>query len=319
MFKEIECDYHIPVLYEETLEKLITDKNGVYLDCTLGGGGHSEGILKSLDEGGKLISIDQDQQAIDFASKRLEKYGKKWEVYKDNFENLDTVLYLAGYDEIDGILMDIGVSSTQLDDPERGFSFRYDTKLDMRMNKNAKVSAYEVVNEYEEGELAKLIYEYGEEKASRKIARLIVEAREEKAIETTGELVEIIKKAVPFKGGKGKKAKHPATQTFQAIRIEVNRELEVLKTAIDKAVACLKPGGRLGIITFHSLEDRIVKNKFRELATSCICPSELPICMCNNKAKVKLVTRKPIAPNAKELEFNIRARSSKLRVVEKLG
>ncbi len=320
MFKEIECEYHIPVLYEATLEKLVTNKEGVYLDCTLGGGGHSEGILKTLGDGGKLISIDQDQQAIDFAKKRLEKYGSKWEVYKDNFENLDTVLYLAGYDKIDGILMDIGVSSTQLDDPERGFSFRYDTKLDMRMNKTAKISAYEVVNEYEEGELAKIIYEYGEEKASRRIARLIVEAREEKPIETTGELVDIIKMAVPFRRGtKGKKQKHPATQTFQAIRIEVNRELEVLKTAIDKAVECLKPGGRLGIITFHSLEDRIVKNKFRELATNCICPPELPICMCNNKAKVKLVTRKPIAPTEEELKFNIRARSSKLRVIEKLG
>ncbi len=319
MFNEIECDYHIPVLYEETLENLVVDKKGVYLDCTLGGGGHSEGILKKLDDEGKLISIDQDDQAIEFASKRLAKYGNKWEVYKENFENLDTVLYLAGYDKVDGILMDIGVSSTQLDDPERGFSFRYDTKLDMRMNKSASLSAYEVVNSYEEGELAKLIYEYGEEKASRKIARLIVEARGEKPIETTGELVEIIKKAVPFKGGKNKKAKHPATKTFQAIRIEVNRELEVLKVAIDKAVASLKPGGRLGIITFHSLEDRIVKNKFRELATNCICPPELPICMCTNKAKVKLVTRKPIAPKDNELEFNIRARSSKLRVVEKLG
>lgn len=321
MLKETECEYHIPVLYEATLENIVTDEDGVYLDCTLGGGGHSEGILRKLGENGKLISIDQDQQAIDFAKKRLEGFGNKWEVYKDNFENLDTVLYLAGYDKIDGILMDIGVSSTQLDDPDRGFSFRYDTKLDMRMNKNAKVSAYEVVNQYEEGELARIIFEYGEEKASRKIARLIVEAREESPIETTGDLVEIIKKAVPFRRSKNKnqKTKHPATQTFQAIRIEVNRELEVLKTAIDKAVSCLKPGGRLGIITFHSLEDRIVKNKFRDLATNCICPPELPICMCNNKAKVKLVTRKPIAPTEEELEFNIRARSSKLRVIEKLG
>jgi len=321
MLKETECEYHIPVLYKATLDNIVTNKEGIYLDCTLGGGGHSEGILRKLEGEGKLISIDQDQQAIDFAKKRLEKFGNRWEVYKDNFENLDTVLYLAGHDKIDGILMDIGVSSTQLDDPDRGFSFRYDTKLDMRMNKNAKVSAYEVVNQYEEGELARIIFEYGEEKASRKIARLIVEAREEGPIETTGELVEIIKKAVPFRRSKNKnqKSKHPATQTFQAIRIEVNRELEVLKTAIDKAVNCLKPGGRLGIITFHSLEDRIVKNKFRDLATNCICPPELPICMCNNKAKVKLVTRKPIAPTEEELEFNIRARSSKLRVIEKIG
>ncbi len=314
MFKDIECDYHIPVLYQETIENLITDKNGVYLDCTLGGGGHSEGILKVLSEKGKLISIDQDQQAIDFAVERLAKYGEKWEPYKDNFENLDTVLYLAGYDKIDGILMDIGVSSTQLNDPDRGFSYRFDTKLDMRMNKNAVVSAYEVVNEYEEGRLSKIIYDYGEERHARKIARLICELREEKPIETTGDLVDIIKRAY-----KGKTPKHPATKTFQAIRIEVNRELEVLERAIDKAVNALKPGGRLAVITFHSLEDRLVKNKFKDLSVDCICPPELPVCRCDNKAKVKIITRKPITPNEEELKFNNRSRSSKLRVVERLG
>jgi 16S rRNA (cytosine1402-N4)-methyltransferase len=314
MFKDIECDYHIPVLYKETMENLITNKDGIYLDCTLGGGGHSEGILNLLSENGKVISIDQDQQAIDFAKERLGKYGERWDVYKENFENLDTVIYLAGYDKIDGILMDIGVSSTQLDDPERGFSYRYDTRLDMRMNNNAPVSAYEVVNEYEEGKLSKIIYDYGEERHARKIARIICEERVNKPIETTGDLVEIIKRAY-----KGKSPKHPAKKTFQAIRIEVNRELEVLERAIDKAVECLNPGGRLAIITFHSLEDRIVKNKFKALSIDCICPPELPICMCDNKAKVKIITRKPIVPNEEELKFNKRARPSKLRVLERLG
>ncbi|MGX6590653.1 16S rRNA (cytosine(1402)-N(4))-methyltransferase RsmH [Cetobacterium ceti] len=311
--EEIISEYHIPVLYYETLENLVVDKNGVYVDCTLGGGGHSEGILKSLDKKGTLISIDQDQQAIDFAKKRLEKYGNKWKVFKNNFENVDTVIYMAGYDKVDGILMDIGVSSTQLDDPERGFSYRYDTKLDMRMNRSNPISAYEVVNEYSEEDLARVIYTYGEERHSRKIARIICERRVEKPIETTGELVDIIKRAYP-----GRAEKHPAKKTFQAIRIEVNRELEVLETAITKAFNSLKKGGRLGIITFHSLEDRLVKNMFRDLCTGCKCPPELPICVCNEKPKGKLVTRKPIGPNAEELKFNNRAHSSKLRVIEKL-
>ena len=311
--EEIYSEYHIPVLYKETLENLVTDKDGIYLDCTLGGGGHTEGLLKATSEKGKVISIDQDDQAIEFAKKRLEKYGKRWQVFKNNFENLDMVLYMAGADKVDGILMDIGVSSTQLDDPERGFSYRYDTRLDMRMNKNNPLSAYEVVNEYEEEKLSKIIYEYGEERYARKIARFICEARQEKPIETTGELVDIIKRAYPSRA-----EKHPAKKTFQAIRIEVNRELEVLEKAIEKAVASLKKGGRLGIITFHSLEDRIVKNMFKELATGCKCPPELPICVCNEKPIVKLVTRKPIGPSAEELKYNNRAHSSKLRVIEKL-
>lgn len=311
--EEIYSEYHIPVLYQETLDNMITDKNGVYVDCTLGGGGHSEGILKELSEDGKLISIDQDQQAIDFAKKRLEKYGTKWKVFKSNFENIDSVVYMAGYDKVDGILMDIGVSSTQLDDPERGFSYRYDTKLDMRMNRSNPLSAYEVVNEYSEEDLSRIIYTYGEERYSRRIARLICEKRTEKPIETTGDLVEIIKKAYPSRA-----EKHPAKKTFQAIRIEVNRELEVLEKAITKAFNMLKPGGRLAIITFHSLEDRLVKNMFRDLCTGCKCPPELPICVCNEKPKGKLVTRKPIIPNEKELKFNNRAHSSKLRVIEKI-
>lgn len=311
--KNTFSEYHIPVLFYETMEQLITNKDGIYLDCTLGGGGHSEGILKNISEKGRVISIDQDQQAIDFASERLKQYKDRWKVYKDNFENLDTVLYCAGADKIDGILMDIGVSSTQLDDEERGFSYRFDTKLDMRMDKNSSVSAYEVVNNYTEEQLSKIIFEYGEERFARKIAKYICEARKEKNIETTGELVSIIRRAYPARS-----QKHPAKKTFQAIRIEVNRELEVLERAIEKAVKCLKKGGRLAIITFHSLEDRIVKNKFRELEKGCICPPELPVCMCGRKPQVKVITRKPICAGDEELKYNNRAHSAKLRVIEKI-
>lgn len=310
--KETIDEYHIPVLYYETLDNLVINPDGVYVDCTLGGGGHSEGILKRLSPKGVLISIDQDQQAIDYAKKRLENY-KNWKCFKNNFENIDTVIYMAGYDKVDGILMDIGVSSTQLDDPERGFSYRYDTRLDMRMNSSAQISAYEVVNSYEEGELSKILFEYGEERHARKIAKFICDSRKEKPIETTGDLVAIIKRAYPERA-----AKHPAKKTFQAIRIEVNKELEVLENAINKAISCLKVGGRLGIITFHSLEDRIVKTMFKDFSTDCICPPRLPICMCNNKAKVKLVTKKPIIPGENELSHNNRAHSSKLRVVERI-
>ena len=311
--KDTFSEYHIPVLFYETIEKLITDKNGVYLDCTLGGGGHSEGILKHLSDKGTLISMDQDQQAIDFATKRMEPYKEKWKVFKDNFENLDSVIYMAGYDKVDGILMDIGVSSTQLDDEDRGFSYRFDTKLDMRMDSSQKLSAYEVVNTYPEEKLSKIIYDYGEDRFARRIARNIVAAREEKKIETTGELVSLIRKAYP-----ARTPKHPAKKTFQAIRIEVNRELEVLEIAIEKAVKSLKKGGRLAIITFHSLEDRIVKNKFKELEKGCTCPPELPVCMCGKKPQVKVITRKPVVACDDELKYNNRAHSAKLRVVEKI-
>lgn len=310
--KETVDEYHIPVLYYETLDNLVINPDGVYVDCTLGGGGHSEGILKRLSPKGVLISIDQDQQAIDYAKKRLEGY-KNWKCFKNNFENIETVIYMAGYDKVDGILMDIGVSSTQLDDAERGFSYRFDARLDMRMNTSAKISAYEVVNTYEEGALSKILFEYGEERHARRIAKFICDSRKEKPIETTGDLVAIIKRAYPERA-----AKHPAKKTFQAIRIEVNKELEVLENAINKAVDCLKVGGRLGIITFHSLEDRIVKTMFKDFSTDCICPPKLPVCMCNNKAKVKLITKKPIIPSEDELTHNKRAHSSKLRVIERI-
>ncbi|MBS9775870.1 MAG: 16S rRNA (cytosine(1402)-N(4))-methyltransferase RsmH [Fusobacterium sp.] len=306
-------EYHIPVLYYETLDNLVLNEDGIYIDCTLGGGSHSEGILSRLSDKGLLISIDQDINAIEFSKKRLEKYKNKWKVFQGNFENIDTIAYMAGVDKVDGILMDIGVSSTQLDDPERGFSYRYDTKLDMRMNTDAKISAYEVVNSYSEEDLMKIFFEYGEERHARKIARFICEKREEAPIETTFELVQIIKRAYPARA-----SKHPAKKTFQAIRIEVNRELEVLEKAMEKAAKLLKSGGRLSIITFHSLEDRIVKNKFRDLATVCKCPKEIPICMCGGKEEYKLITRKPIIPLEDELEKNNRAHSSKLRVLERV-
>lgn len=310
---EKKTDYHIPVLYYETLDTLILNPDGIYVDCTLGGGGHSEGILERLSEEGRLIAIDQDQAAIDYATKRLEKYKGKFQIFKDNFSNIESVVYLAGYSKVDGILMDIGVSSKQLDDGDRGFSYKKNARLDMRMNRQSSLSAYEVVNEYSEEEIARIIHEYGEDRNSRRIARAIVAKRAEKIIETTDDLVGVILSCV-----KGKPKKHPAKQTFQAIRIEVNKELDVLKNTISTAVDLLKPSGRLAIITFHSLEDRIVKNEFRYLASDCICPVELPICMCDKEPKVKLVTKKPIEPSGEELKSNKRAHSSKLRVCERL-
>ncbi len=308
-------NYHLPVLYEEVIENIITRKNGVYMDCTLGGGGHSEGILQNISNEGYLIAIDQDEDAIEFAKKRLEKYTGKFGIFKENFINMDVVLYMAGYEKATGILMDIGVSSKQFDNPERGFSYRFDARLDMRMDKANPISAYEVVNEYSQADLANIIYEYGEERASKKIASWIVNSREKKKIETTFELVDIIRRA---KYKKGKSLKHPAKQTFQALRIEVNKELEVLEKSIEKAVDLLEPGGRLGIITFHSLEDRIVKNAFKRMASTCTCPPEIPVCRCDKEAKIKIITRKPIMPKEKEVEDNNRAHSSKLRIAERL-
>ena len=311
--EKIGNDYHIPVLYYETLDNLVINPDGVYIDCTLGGGSHSEGILERLSDKGLLISIDQDSNAIEYSKKRLEKFGPKWKVFKGNFENIDTIAYMAGVDKVDGILMDIGVSSKQLDDPERGFSYRYDVKLDMRMNTEQKISAYDVVNTYSEEQLSKIIFEYGEERYARKIAKLIVEERKSFPIEKTSDLIALIKRAYPERS-----SKHPAKKTFQAIRIEVNRELEVLENAISKAVELLKVGGRLAIITFHSLEDRIVKNKFKDLATACKCPKDIPICVCGGVKKFEIITKKPIIPVDDELKNNNRAHSSKLRILERI-
>ena len=311
--EKIGNDYHIPVLYYETLDNLVINPDGVYIDCTLGGGSHSEGILERLSDKGLLISIDQDSNAIEYSKKRLEKFGPKWKVFKGNFENIDTIAYMAGVDKVDGILMDIGVSSKQLNDPERGFSYRYDVKLDMRMNIEQKISAYDVVNTYSEEQLSKIIFEYGEERHARKIAKLIVEERKSFPIEKTSDLIALIKRAYPERS-----SKHPAKKTFQAIRIEVNRELEVLENAISKAVELLKVGGRLAIITFHSLEDRIVKNKFKDLATACKCPKDIPICVCGGVKKFEIITKKPIIPVDDELKNNNRAHSSKLRILERI-
>lgn len=305
-------EYHKPVLYNETIENIIDKRPLIYVDCTLGGGGHTEGILQNSTEDSKVIAIDQDNQAIEFAKKRLEKYESKLQIFKDNFKNLDTVIYLGGYEKVDRILMDIGVSSTQLDDVERGFSYKYEAKLDMRMNRDLKISAWDVVNKFSEKEIADIIYKYGEEPKSRKIAKNIVEYRKNKNIDTTIELSNIVIKSI----GKSMK-KHPSKRTFQAIRIFVNKELEVLEEAMDKAVNLLNDKGKLLIITFHSLEDRMVKEKFRKYENPCTCPSDFPVCVCGNKSLGKVLTKKPIVAKDEELNENNRAHSAKLRIFER--
>lgn len=305
-------EYHKPVLFDEVIDNIITEKKAVYVDCTLGGGGHTEGILEKSSDNSVVIGIDQDTEAIGYVKKRLEKYGDKLQVFQDNFRNIDTIVYFAGYDKVDRILMDIGVSSNQLDNIERGFSYRYEAKLDMRMNKDLSVSAYDVVNKFSEKEIADIIYKYGEEPKSRKIAKNIVEYRKNKKIETTVELSDIIIKSI----GKSMK-KHPSKRTFQAIRIFVNKELEVLEEALDKAVNLLNKGGKLLVITFHSLEDRMVKEKFRKYENPCICPPEIPVCVCNKKSLGKVITKKPIVAKDEELETNNRAHSAKLRIFER--
>ena len=310
--KEPKVEYHKPVLFDEVIENIISEGDAVYVDCTLGGGGHTEGMLERSSEKSKVIGIDQDKEAINFAKERLKKYGNKIEIFQDNFRNLDTVIYLAGYNKVDRILMDIGVSSNQLDNLERGFSYRYDAKLDMRMDRNLKISAYEVVNDFSEKEIADIIYKYGEEPKSRKIAKNIVEYRKNKKIETTLELSEIIIKSI----GKSMK-KHPSKRTFQAIRIFVNKELEVLEKALDKAVNLLNNNGKLLVITFHSLEDRMVKEKFREYENPCTCPPEIPVCVCNKKSLGKVITKIPITAKESELNENNRAHSAKLRIFER--
>jgi len=306
---------HTSVLLEECIEALDIKENGIYVDCTMGGAGHSKEIIKLLSKEGKLIGIDQDMDAIKTATERLSKFDNKIIVH-DNFYNIDYILEKIEIPKIDGVLMDLGVSSYQLDTSERGFSYMREAKLDMRMDRECELSAYEVVNEYSEEDLTKIFYEYGEERFAKRIARRIGEKRSEKPIETTMELVEIVEAAIPDRTKV--KGSHPAKRTFQAIRIEVNSELRILNKAIEDSVARLNKGGRLAIITFHSLEDRIVKHKFKELATGCTCPRDFPICVCGNEPKVKLVTRKPILATELELEHNTRSRSAKLRVVEKL-
>lgn len=305
---------HIPVLKNETIDLLNVKKGGVYFDGTLGGAGHSKAIQEKAQIK-TLIGVDQDIEALDAAKKNLSNFDNVIYV-NDNFRNIDSILEELKIDAVDGILVDIGVSSYQIDSAERGFSFRLDSKLDMRMSRSNSFSAFELVNEYDEESLTRVIRDYGEEKFARSIARHIIKARATKSIETTKELENIILSSVPrYKGQDGRSN---VQRTFQAIRIEVNGELDALKEFIDKAVGFLKPGGRLAIISFHSLEDRIVKQKFKELATGCICPPDFPICVCGHKAEVKLVTKHPVEATKEELEFNPRSAPAKLRVVEKL-
>ena len=305
---------HIPVLLEYCIECLNIKEGGVYVDGTLGGGGHSSCILQKLNNTGRLIGIDRDSEAIAHTSERLKKYSNVTYV-KDKHENIKNILLELGIDKVDGVLLDLGVSSYQLDEPSRGFSYMHNASLDMRMNKEQELTAYDIVNKYSEECLVKIFFEYGEEKYSKSIARKIVEARKNKEIETTFELVDIIKSAIPPKAKNEKQ--HPAKRVFQAIRIEVNGELVDLEKALRDAVMSLKCGGRLLVITFHSLEDRIVKKTFESLQGKCTCPPDFPKCICGFESFGKVITRKPIVADNKELEQNPRARSAKLRVFER--
>lgn len=308
---------HTSVLLEETIEGLKIKPQGIYVDGTLGGGGHSGEIAKRLGDGGRLIGIDQDEAAILAAGVRLKEFGGKVTIVRSNYRDTKAVLSAMGIAGIDGMMLDLGVSSYQLDTKERGFSYRFDTPLDMRMDLRQSFSAKEIVNEYDEMQLFRIIRDYGEDKFAKNIARHIVLARQKKPIETTGELNEIIKAAIPARmraqGG------HPSKRTFQAIRIECNRELEVLKESLEELIELLNPGGRLCVITFHSLEDRIVKTAFKNAADPCTCPPNFPVCICGKRSKGVVITGKPILPGKEELSENSRSKSAKLRIFEKEG
>ncbi len=305
---------HTPVLLNECLQALNINPTGLYVDGTLGGGGHSIEILSRLTTG-KLIAFDKDDDALFATKNRLKKFGDKVVFIKDDFKNMKKVLSDLGVKGVDGILLDLGVSSYQIDTPERGFSYRFDSILDMRMDKNSSLTALDVVNTYSKEDLIRILYNYGEESFAKSIVTKIIEARELKKIETTGELVKLVESAIPKKfWGRGNVAK----KTFQAIRIEVNGELEGLDKAINEMIDILNPQGRLAIITFHSLEDRIVKNVFKERSSNCICDKTIPFCVCNHKADVILVNKKPIEPTKKELDENTRSSSAKLRIIQKI-
>lgn len=309
---------HTSVLLYETVDSLNIRPDGIYVDGTLGGGGHASLVLSRLGEGGRLIGLDQDADAIAAATERLKAYGDRVTVIRTNYENIKEALASLGIAKVDGIYLDLGVSSYQLDTAERGFTYREDdAPLDMRMDQRRSETAKDIVNGYSEMELYRIIRDYGEDRFAKNIAKHIVKARQEKEIETAGELTEIIRAAIPAKiratGG------HPAKRTFQAIRIELNRELQVLENSIDTMIELLNPGGRLSVITFHSLEDRIVKNRFRINENPCTCPPEFPVCMCGKKSRGRVVTRKPILPSDEELSANKRSKSAKLRVFEKAG
>ncbi len=309
--------HHKPVLLEQTIEGLNIRPDGIYVDGTLGGAGHAYEVCSRLSEKGRFVGIDQDDCALAAATERLNVFKGKLKIdcVKSNYRQMKQVLQELGIEKVDGILLDIGVSSYQLDAVERGFTYREDAPLDMRMDQSRTFSAKDVVNTYEEMELYRVIRDYGEEKFAKNIAKHIVADRQKKEIETTGELIDIIKAAIPAKvravGG------HPAKRTFQAIRIEVNRELEVLEESIDEMIDLLNPGGRICIITFHSLEDRIVKKKFKENEDPCICPKNFPVCVCGRTSKGRVITRKPVIPTEEEIAENKRSKSSKLRIFEK--
>lgn len=306
--------YHEPVMLKEVIESLLVNRTGVYVDCTIGGAGHAYAILKNTDA--FLVGIDRDDDALDFAERKLSEFGKRKVLVKANFADLNRVLNDLKIEKVDGVLLDLGVSSRQLDDAERGFSFSQEAPLDMRMDRSAGLSAYDIVNSFAQNELERIIRFYGEEKMAARIARAISKRRKESPVETTTRLAAIVASCMP-PHLKWQKI-HPATRTFQAIRIAVNNELDNLQPAIAAATEALKPGGRLCVISFHSLEDRIVKNEIRYLEKGCVCPPAIPVCVCRKEAKLKNITKKPLIPSAEETATNPRSRSAKLRVAERV-
>ena len=306
---------HKSIMLEEVIESLAIKPNGIYVDGTLGGAGHSSEIAKRLGPEGRLIGIDQDGEAIAAATKRLEPYRDRVTIVRSNYAQMCQVLKELGISKVDGILLDLGVSSYQLDNAERGFTYREDVPLDMRMDQRQKMTARDIVNDYSESELYRVIRDYGEDRFAKNIAKHIVAERTKGPIETTGQLNEIISHAIPMKIQKT--SGHPSKRTFQALRIELNHELDVLRDTLDDMIDLLNPGGRLCIITFHSLEDRIVKSSFRKNENPCICPSHFPVCVCGNVSKGKVITRKPILPSEEELTVNSRSKSAKLRIFER--
>lgn len=305
---------HKSVLLNETIDGLNIKPDGIYVDGTLGGGGHAYEVCRRLGEKGSIVGIDQDAAAIEAASARLKDFGEKVTIVRSNYCDMKSKLHELGIDKVDGIVLDLGVSSYQLDTAERGFSYREDAPLDMRMDTRQKMTARDIVNDYTEADLYRVIRDYGEDKFAKNIAKHIVQARAVKPVETTAELSEIIRASIPMKFQK--KSGHPAKRTFQAIRIELNRELDVLRDSLDDMIDLLNPGGRLCIITFHSLEDRIVKSAFRKNENPCTCPPDFPVCVCGKKSRGSIITKKPILPSEEELEYNSRSKSAKLRIFE---
>ena len=306
---------HVSVLLQETVDGLNVKPDGIYVDGTLGGGGHSYEVCTRLGAKGSIIGIDQDEAAIEAASIRLKDFGEKVTIVRSNYCDMKSRLHELGIDKVDGIMLDLGVSSYQLDTADRGFSYREDAPLDMRMDQRSEMTARDIVNDYSEMDLYRVIRDYGEDKFAKNIARHIARERAKRPIETTGELTEVIRHAIPMKFQK--KTGHPAKRTFQAIRIELNRELDVLRDSLDDMIDMLNPGGRLCIITFHSLEDRIVKSAFKKNENPCTCPSDFPVCVCGKVSKGRVITRKPILPSEEEMEVNSRSKSAKLRIFER--